>query len=63
MNWWRGIFRLWVGGVFAWVALLAWGALHNPQDATELVFAAVLSIVVGIFGAWVLRGLKPRQPQ
>jgi hypothetical protein len=64
MNWHRALFRLWVGGAVAWVALLLAGALkaaiEAPQtnDRSELFVLAVISAVVGLFGAWVLRGFR-----
>lgn len=64
MNWYRALYRLWVGGSAAWILLLLVGsmaaAFQAPQtnDARELLALAAASVAVALFGAWVLRGLK-----
>lgn len=64
MNLWRGLFRLWVGGATVAVAVLLFAsigsALYAPQtnDASEFLTVAAIFAMVGVFGAWVLRGMK-----
>jgi len=64
MNWYRALFRLWVGIVSVSTALMLLSsvssAIYTPQtnDASEFALAAAISAAVGLFGAWILRGLK-----
>lgn len=65
MSWWRGVFRLWVGVAVIAVALLLFGSLSSivnaPQtnDASEFLLAAVFIAAGGLFGMWVLIGMRP----
>ncbi len=64
MNLWRGLFRLWVGGATVAVVVLLFAsigsALYAPQtnDAAGFLGGAAVIAMVGVFGAWVLRGMK-----